>query len=870
MKRLFFPLLAGLLWLMSGTLSAAERTYNVLFIQSYTKNTPWHSLLTENLENGLDKGGVKANITTEYLNADYWSFASECFIMRRICERARQRKTDLIVTSSDEAFFTLTHCGDSLPYQIPVVVSGIKYPDERVFERMPNVSGYVSKTDFDVLLDAAVRMFPSRRELVCLSDSSFLSLKGVKAVEESWERIKSNYPEHELKVLNVQAKSLNSIITSICYDYNAYKHIVIAPKWIPFLSLKLKAPVFTSQNLAMTNGVLCVYDAVPGEDAFAAGRQAASILKGKSPASLEVKDFGGKLLFDYKQLQFFRVDTNRAESKGIILNIPLMERYRVWFILFYSLIVGALVLLVAWLFRANRRESRKRIHAQTRLLIQHRLVEQRDEFDNIFCSIRDGLITYDTDLRIHFVNRPLLQMLGLSSETYTSRFYEGQMAGSIFRIYMNGENILQDLLKKVRTGKRPISIPEKAFMQENHQGTYFPVSGEVVPIFANEKMTGMAIVCRNISEEEMQRRFFNMAVEESSIYPWQYNMHMNRFHFPGGLLRRFGYTDDTDLLARDEMDTLIHPEDLLHTRRNFDAILLGNEINSRMSFRLKSADGSYEWWEFRSTAYDGLTVDTPYMVLGVCQSIQRYKDTEEALIAARDRALQADKLKSAFLANMSHEIRTPLNSIVGFSDVLAVGGSTEEEQQSYYQIIKTNSDLLLRLINDILDLSRLEANRVTLTWEECDVVQLCSQVVASVSFSRQSSENQFLFTTSFESFRMVTDVQRMQQVMINLLSNANKFTKCGKITLDFSVNEETQMAVFSVTDTGCGIPKEKQGLVFERFEKLNEYAQGTGLGLSICKLIVHKWKGSIWIDPDYTGGARFVFSHPLNLNIEKE
>ena len=251
-------------------------------------------------------------------------------------------------------------------------------------------------------------------------------------MEESWERIKSNYPEHELKVLNVQAKSLNSIITSICYDYNAYKHIVIAPKWIPFLSLKLKAPVFTSQNLAMTNGVLCVYDAVPGEDAFAAGRQAASILKGKSPASLEVKDFGGKLLFDYKQLQFFRVDTNRAESKGIILNIPLMERYRVWFILFYSLIVGALVLLVAWLFRANRRESRKRIHAQTRLLIQHRLVEQRDEFDNIFCSIRDGLITYDTDLRIHFVNRPLLQMLGLSSETYTSCFYEGQMAGSIF------------------------------------------------------------------------------------------------------------------------------------------------------------------------------------------------------------------------------------------------------------------------------------------------------------------------------------------------------------------------------------------------------------------------------------------------------
>ena len=265
------------------------------------------------------------------------------------------------------------------------------------------------------------------------------------------------------------------------------------------------------------------------------------------------------------------------------------------------------------------------------------------------------------------------------------------------------------------------------------------------------------------------------------------------------------------------------------------------------------------------------------LLLGLCISLfyyfrtKRLKDellkSEKDLRIAKDRAEESNRLKSAFLANMSHEIRTPLNSIVGLSDVLAVDGSTEEERQSYYQIIKTNSDLLLRLINDILDLSRLEADRVTLTWEKCDVVQLCSQIVASVSFSRRS-DNRFLFTSPFETYRLETDVQRLQQVIINLMSNADKFTKQGTITLDFSVNEETGKAVFSVTDTGCGIPKEKQALVFERFEKLNEYAQGTGLGLSICKLIVYKWKGEIWIDPDYTEGARFVFSHPLN--IEKE
>ena len=278
----------------------------------------------------------------------------------------------------------------------------------------------------------------------------------------------------------------------------------------------------------------------------------------------------------------------------------------------------------------------------------------------------------------------------------------------------------------------------------------------------------------------------------------------------------------------------------------------------------KDRNGNLIILDKRKIRVDGDELSSP-IIVSIEWDVTELEMMKRELLSSKEKAEMSDSLKSAFLANMSHEIRTPLNSIVGFSDVLAMGGSTEDEQQSYYKIIKTNSDLLLRLINDILDLSRLEANRVTLTWEECDVVQLCSQVVASVSFSRQSSDNQFLFSTSFETFRMVTDVQRMQQVIINLLSNADKFTKRGKITLDFSVNEEKQMAIFSVTDTGCGIPKEKQGLVFERFEKLNEYAQGTGLGLSICKLIVHKWKGSIWIDPDYTGGARFVFSHPLNI-----
>ncbi|WP_129618183.1 PAS domain-containing sensor histidine kinase [Bacteroides stercoris] len=858
MGKHFFLLCSwAFLCLISGTLSAAENNYNVLFIQSYTNSASWHDNLITGLQNGLEKGGVKADVVTEYLNADFWTFASECVIMRRICERARQRKTDLIVTSSDEAFFTLTHCGDSLPYQIPVVVSGIKYPDKKLFDRMPNVSGFTSKTDFNVLLEEAIRLFPARKEIVCLTDSSFLSSKGVEAVEDAWVAFKEKHPGYSLKKLNVQEKSLNAIITSICYDYHAYKHIVIAPKWIPFLSLKLKAPVFANQNLAMTSGVLCVYDVEPAADTYAAGVQAADILKGRSPDSFGVGDLDGKLLFDYKQLGFFHVDVESVEKRGTILNVPLMDRYRVWFILFYSVTVGALAFLVAWLYRSNRREARKRIHAQTRLLVQHRLVEQRDEFDKIFCSIRDGLITYDTDLRIHFVNRALVEMLGLSSDTYMARSYEGQIAGSIFHIYMNGENILQTLLKQVIRDKKPVIIPEKAFMQENTKGTYFPVSGEVVPIFAKDKLTGMAIVCRNISEEEMQRRFFNMAIEESSIYPWQYNTRLKCFHFPGGLLQRFNCYDNTGYISREELDLIIHPGDLPRTHKHFNDIMLGHESNSRLSFRLQNADGGYEWWEFRSTAYDGLTADIPYMVLGVCQSIQRYKDTEDELIAARDRALQADKLKSAFLANMSHEIRTPLNAIVGFSDLLKdLEAFSSEEVQQFVETININCTLLLALINDILDLSRIESGTMDFQLSSYNLTFIMQQVYDS---QRLSMPQGVELRTDFPEGTgkdIVTDSVRLKQVVNNLINNARKFTAKGSITLGYSMEEPGYTTVF-VEDTGAGISDEDQKHIFERFYKADSFTQGAGLGLSICQTIVERLHGTITVTSKLGRGTRF-------------
>lgn len=246
---------------------------------------------------------------------------------------------------------------------------------------------------------------------------------------------------------------------------------------------------------------------------------------------------------------------------------------------------------------------------------------------------------------------------------------------------------------------------------------------------------------------------------------------------------------------------------------------------------------------------------------------KRLKDelevSEAELRVAKDKAEESNRLKTAFLANISHEIRTPLNAIVGFSNVLAEGESTDEEEKKYYEIIQTNSDMLLRLINDILDISRLEANRLNFTYEKCELTSFCQKAIASFEYSNKGNVK-YIFNPSYQHFELNTDAERLKQILINLLSNASKFTDEGTITLDFSVDKKRNMVYFSVTDTGCGIPLDKQTLVFDRFEKLNDYAQGTGLGLSICKLTIQKLGGDIWIDHDYKDGSRFVFSHPLN------
>lgn len=253
------------------------------------------------------------------------------------------------------------------------------------------------------------------------------------------------------------------------------------------------------------------------------------------------------------------------------------------------------------------------------------------------------------------------------------------------------------------------------------------------------------------------------------------------------------------------------------------------------------------------------------LVLG-WKKIFRLKHSQMRQEAMKEKAVQAIQRKNMFLSNMSHEVRTPLNAIVGFSAVLTDEDESfdDESRREFSEIIKVNSFQLLKLINDILDFSDFENDNITFNIRTHDAVKLCNEVVETVMASRKL-EVEMRFDTDLSVLMLDTDDARLRQVLINLLVNATKFTEQGSIVLELKM-ADAGTALFSVTDTGCGIPPEKQHLIFERFEKLNDFVQGSGLGLSICQLIVKYMNGKLWVDSGYTRGARFCFTHPLKYN----
>lgn len=235
------------------------------------------------------------------------------------------------------------------------------------------------------------------------------------------------------------------------------------------------------------------------------------------------------------------------------------------------------------------------------------------------------------------------------------------------------------------------------------------------------------------------------------------------------------------------------------------------------------------------------------------------------LLVAKYNAEEANHAKSRFIANISHEIRTPLNAVLGFSQLFANDQIelTAEERKQYADLIMTNGNMLLKLVDDVLEVSKIEAGKLKFNIGEHDVVALLNTAAKIAETNNKSADVEIRFVTNISHLTIETDRERLLQVLANLTTNAKKCTEHGSITIALEKQPNDDMISISVSDTGCGIPKEKAQEVFERFSKLDSFRQGTGLGLSICRAFVEELGGKIWVDTTYTEGARFVFTHPI-------
>jgi len=303
------------------------------------------------------------------------------------------------------------------------------------------------------------------------------------------------------------------------------------------------------------------------------------------------------------------------------------------------------------------------------------------------------------------------------------------------------------------------------------------------------------------------------------------------------------------------------PEDQAVLKNFVGEVKTGKATSLRKEVRVCRENGKYTWTSINVMVRDYRPQDGIIEMLCINYDITPLKETEQKLIIARDKAEELDRLKSAFLANMSHEIRTPLNAIVGFSSLLAETDSRNERQE-YIKIVQENNELLLQLISDILDLSKIEAGTFNFVYTNVDVNETCAEIIKSMSM-KVGKGIELIFEEPFPECYLYTDKNRFTQVISNFINNALKFTQQGSITLGYE-QVSHQKIKFYVRDTGMGIPEEKQKSIFERFVKLNTFVQGTGLGLSICKSIVSQMEGEIGVDSTEGVGSCFWFTHPYH------
>lgn len=748
---------AGYILILSLCLVCAHpahaETRRIALIHSFEPGYPPAAKALELLQKEFSLLGLDCDVREYYLDCDRYMEEAENLRMAGFVDDLSAWGAELIAVLDDQAAYALMACRHPLAHEIPVVFSGVNYPNISLLLQYPNITGYADTPDYL----RTIRMIESimGKSRICLMNGQvFLDRKIWHALNEqcrgqgfaivtstegayfagsSYHRVRERETISPiLKRQNIDVLLDTTKIVRMTSDSIAIRHLMWLGRGDNTLLLYTKRDYTTKRvGMLFDNPTFQTINEGFGFADYLLGGYFTPLesqirymatgikerLEGRMPRQ-QVTECAKQYVLNWHVLQKYGIPLESIPAEYTVMYIPFSERYR-YPILIGSILGAVFVLTVIVLLSFSLlRERRRKREALRNLLYEHETL----------CLAIEG------------------------NSTYAWR--------------LEGDSVSCD----------------SQFCELIH-------------------------------------------------------------HRPGRLLL-------------DEITPYIHPDDLLAFRKNIAA--RHERTHHKGQYRCNFT-GEFQWWEF---SYN--TIHTPGhapIIAGLLQNIQELKDHEQELIESRELAEQAE-LKQSFLNNMSHEIRTPLNAIVGFSDMLANEPEfSNEERQEFVDIINTNTKLLLKLVGDVLELSRIESGNLSFTFQRESVCRLLDDVYQTHSLLIRPPL-QFLKDFPPEDVQVNVDPMRLTQVLTNFLNNANKFTKGGSIRLGYCCPFGMSEVHLYVEDTGIGIPHSEQKMIFERFYKRSEFSQGVGLGLSICVLIVEKMGGRIELQSEEGRGSRFTVVLP--------
>ena len=482
---------------------------------------------------------------------------------------------------------------------------------------------------------------------------------------------------------------------------------------------------------------------------------------------------------------------------------------------------------------------------------------------NIYKNLPVGIELYDKDGQMVDLNKKDMEMFRISNK-------EDILGVNIFENPILPEEIKQKIKDNENadfTFRYDFSKINK-YYQPNSTAGFIDLTTKVTTLYdhnhepinyllINVDKTEDTIAYNKIQEFES---FFDLVGDYAKVGYAHFDALSRDGYALRSWYRNVGEEEGTPLPEIIGIHSHFHPEDRAVMIDFLDKVIKGESSKLSRDVRIRRADGNYTWTRVNVLVRNYQPQDNIIEMLCINFDITELKETERMLIGAKEKAEEADRLKSAFLANMSHEIRTPLNAIVGFSSLLEEAEDAEEKHL-YATIIEENNKLLLQLISDILDLSKIEAGTFDIIPEQVDAQQLCNELLQSMQV-RATEQVEILLAPELPELTFTSDKNRLYQVLLNFVTNALKFTSEGSIVIDYRINGNEVR--FSVQDTGMGIEPEKQEAIFTRFVKLNNFIAGTGLGLPICQSIVTQLGGKIGVESEPGKGSCFWFTHPIN------